>query len=195
MKYLHHIIIPRTSAMLTSSDSVEIATLILCFIEIFTIAPFTIAIMAPVGPFESQCTPKYPSNHKKIFLSESAVRYRLIYSVTLRYIRPCLNLPQSSTLGSLTLVVSKDTSASTSGIALLHRNKIWVVVRWNCLAIYSGRSSLSSLSRILSILSPAGQALVQLRTYGNLSIICCRYLIMDMMSVPGKVPNYSSIPR
>ena len=57
MKYFYHIIIPRTSAMLTISDSVELATFISCFIEIFTIAPFPIDIMAPVCPFESQFTP------------------------------------------------------------------------------------------------------------------------------------------
>ena len=87
MKYLHHIIIPRTSAMLTSSDSVDLATFILCYHKIFTIYPFPIDIMAPVCPFESQCTPKYPSNHQKILLSESDVRYRFMYSIPLRYIR------------------------------------------------------------------------------------------------------------
>ena len=124
MKYLHHIIIPRTSDMLTSSDYVEVATCIFCFLEIFTIAPFPIDIMAPVCPFESHCTPKYPSTHQTTLLSESDLRYRFMYSVPLKYIRPCLNFPQPSTSGSLTLVVRKYTRVLTSDLALLHRNKV-----------------------------------------------------------------------
>ena len=54
---------------------------------------------------------------------------------------------------------------------------------------------MSSLSRILNRLSLAGQDLVPLRTSGNLSIIFCSYLIMDMISVPGNIPKSSSITR
>ena len=110
--------------MLTSSNSVELATFILCFLKIFTMAPFPIDIMAPVCPFEYQCTPKDLSTHQTIFLSDSAVNNRLMYILPLRYIRTCLNFPQSSTSGSLTLFVRKDTSVLTSGLALLHRNKV-----------------------------------------------------------------------
>ena len=48
MKYLHHIMTPRTSAMLTSSDSEELLTFNLCFLDTFTIAPLPIDIIAPV---------------------------------------------------------------------------------------------------------------------------------------------------
>ena len=57
MKYLHHIIMPRTSAMLASSAYVKIPTFNLCFVEILTITPFHIDIMAPVYTVSSQWTP------------------------------------------------------------------------------------------------------------------------------------------
>ena len=46
MKYLHHKIILRTLVVLATSDSVELATFILCFLAMFTIAPFPIDIIA-----------------------------------------------------------------------------------------------------------------------------------------------------
>ena len=128
MKYLHHNITPRTSAILTSSDSVELATFILCFLEILTMDPFPIDIIAPVCPFESQCTPNEPSTHQTMLLRLSAVMYLFMYRVPFRYIKPCFSLPQSSLSGCFTLVVRKETSVSISGLARLHRNKSWAVV-------------------------------------------------------------------
>ena len=57
MKYLHHTIIPRTSEMLTSSDYVELPTFNLCFLEMFTIVPLHMDMVAPLCPLLSQCTP------------------------------------------------------------------------------------------------------------------------------------------
>ena len=74
IKYLHHMIMPNTSAMLTSSDSVELHTFILCFLMMLTMAPFPIYIIAPVCPLEYQCTPNDPSNHKTILEILSAVK-------------------------------------------------------------------------------------------------------------------------
>ena len=48
IKYLHHMIIPNTSAMLTNSALVELPTFSLCFLDTLTIAPFPIDIIAPV---------------------------------------------------------------------------------------------------------------------------------------------------
>merc|ERR1712086_1216902 len=123
-------------------------------------APFSTDIIAPVCPFESQCTPKDPSSHHIMLDRLSAVKYLFMYRVPFRYIKPCLNLPQSSLSGCFTLVVKNKTSVSTSGLALLQRNNSCATVRWNFLAISLLRSSLSSLSRTLSKLSPAGHALV-----------------------------------
>ena len=56
MKYLLHIMIPRTSAMLTSSDSVEIPTLSLYFLDILMSAPGPLSslpqydLSSPSGP-------------------------------------------------------------------------------------------------------------------------------------------------
>ena len=56
MKYLLHIMIPRTSAMLTSSDSVELPTLSLCFLGILMSAPGPLSslpqydLSSPSGP-------------------------------------------------------------------------------------------------------------------------------------------------
>ena len=64
--------------MLTSYDLVELPTFILCFLEILTIAPFPIDIIAPVCHLESQCTPYDPSTHQMILFKLSAVRYRFM---------------------------------------------------------------------------------------------------------------------
>merc|ERR1712194_764572 len=84
MKYLQHKIIPRTSAILTSSDSVELATFILCFLAMFTMASFPIDIIAPVCPFESRYTPKDPSTHHIMLDRLSAVKYLFMYRVPIQ---------------------------------------------------------------------------------------------------------------
>merc|ERR1712194_687509 len=157
MKYWYHKIIPRTSVILTSSDSVELATFILCFLAMLTMAPIPIDIIALVCPFESQCTPKDPSTNHIMLDRLSAVKYLFMYKVPFRYITPCLSLPQSSLSGCFSLVVKKESSVLISGLALLQRNNNCATVRWNFLAISSLRSSLSSSSRTLNKLSPAGK--------------------------------------
>ena len=55
MKYLHHIIMPITSAILTISDSVELPTFNFYFLEIFTISFLPMDTIAPVWPLKYQC--------------------------------------------------------------------------------------------------------------------------------------------
>ena len=129
MKYLHHIIAPRTSAILTSSDSVELPTFSLCLREIFTIAPLPMDIIAPVCPFESQWTPYEPSTHHIKLVKFSALKCLFVYLVDFRYLMQCLSFFQSSISGFLTLVVKNDTAVWISGLALRHRNSNWAVVR------------------------------------------------------------------
>ena len=129
MKYLHHTITPRTSAILTNSDSVELPTFNLCLRDTLTIAPLPIDNIAPVCPFESQCTPYEPSTHHIRLVRLSALRCLFMYLVECRYFMQCLSFFQSSMSGFLTLVVKNDTAVCTSGLALRHRNSIWAVVR------------------------------------------------------------------
>ena len=46
-------IMPRTSAILTSSDYVELPTFNLCFLDMFTMVPLPMDMMAPVCPLLS----------------------------------------------------------------------------------------------------------------------------------------------
>ena len=95
-KYLHHVIIPRTSAIITSSTSVELPVFILCFLTMFTSAPFPIDIITPVWTLYYQFTLYEASTHHLIILKESAFMFLFIYRVPCRYISPCLSFPQSS---------------------------------------------------------------------------------------------------
>ena len=174
MKYLHHIIISRTSAILTSSALVELPVFSLCFLETFTMAHFPIDIIGLVWLLLSQCTPHNTSTHHLIMFRLSALMCLFIYSVPFRYFSPCFNFPQSSSSGSFTLVVRKDTSGSISGWAHLHRKRSRATVRWNCLACSSGSNLRSASSLISNKWSPAGEGLVDFFTLGNSSMTFCR---------------------
>ena len=142
MKYLHQIIIPRMSAILTSFDSVELPIFSLFFLAMFTSAPLPIDIIAPVWPLQSQCTTYEASTHNMIMLRESAFMCLFIYRVPFSYISPCFSFTQSSSSGSFTLVVRNNINGSISGRARLHRNISCATLRWNCLACSSGSNFL-----------------------------------------------------
>ena len=150
MKYLHHIIIPRASAILTSSASVELLVFSLCFLAVFTSAPLTIDIIAPVWPLQSQCTPYEASTHHLIMLRESAFICLFVCRVPFRYISPCSSFPQSSSSGSFTLVVRNEINSSISGRSCLHRKISCTTVQWNCLACSYERNFLSPSSPMVN---------------------------------------------
>ena len=151
MKYLHHIIIPRTSAILTSSASVELPVFSLCFLAMFTSAPLPIDIIAPVWPLQSQCTPYEASTHHLIMLREYASICLFTYKFPFRYISPFFSFPQSSSSGYFTLVARNYTNSSIPGRAYLHRKRSCATVRWNCLACSSGSNFLLPSSLTVNI--------------------------------------------
>ena len=110
MKYLHHIITPKTSAILTNSDSVELPMFNLCLRDTLTIALLLMDIMAPVCPLESENTPYEPSTHHIKLVRLSALRCLFMYLLECRYFMQCLSFFQSSMSGFLTLVVKNDTA-------------------------------------------------------------------------------------
>ena len=194
MKYLHHIIIPRTSSILTSSASVELPVFSLCFLTMFMSAPLPIDIVPPVCPLKSQCTPYEASTHHLIMLSESAFICLFMFKFPFRYISSFFSFPQLSLSGFFTLFVRNNINSSILVRACLHRNSRCATVWCNFLACSSGSNFLLPYSLTVNRLSPAGEAFVPHITSGNSSITLCRYLIMDTIIVTGTLAQSISIP-
>ena len=125
---------------------------------------------------------------------DSIVRVSYSHLVPFRYFNALLSFPQSSSSGSLTLVVKKYTAVWMSLLARELRNSNWAVVWWNAIAFYSGRYFASLASLTLNRWSTTGVAAFPVINYGNSSMMLSRYWNIDTYRLPLSM-NLKYIPR
>ena len=107
--------------------------------------------------------------------SESTTYVSFMYLVPLKYLSTLLNLTQSSSSGSFTLVAINKTSVCMSLLDLVLMNKNCATVWWNISALSLSNILYSSSTLIWDRLFASGVADVSLKYSGNYSSIFWRY--------------------
>ena len=185
IKYLHHIFVSSTPAILTNSDSDKLPTFSLCSREKITMNSLSHWHNCPSVTFWFQCTPHEPSTYQWKIVKSPALMICFICNVYFKDINVCLSFPQLSLSQNFTLVVDNETAVWTSGLTCIVRNCSCARVRSNCIANSGCSSSLLSSSRITIRLSFAEHTFVFISCSGHSLISVSKCCTISTINLPG----------